>query len=164
MDTLVKNASETKNRELAGTKERTTRKKWNASKIAAIVTGLAIVGFTFADALNGHGQKDNPNLNPLAVGSGSGSGSGGLWDPDLPTCDGYAGCNDPFCVKCSTTLGKRKCRQIILFTADKDENGCEYVIANHSCEVGSLDDCIEGRLKITCDETIDDTEDRKCGE
>ena len=77
MDTLVKNASETKNRELAGTKERTTRKKWNASKIAAIVTGLAIVGFTFADALNGHGQKDNPNLNPLAVGSGSGSGSGG---------------------------------------------------------------------------------------
>ena len=43
MDTLVKNASETKNRELAGTKERTTRKNMNTTLFILLVSSFGVL-------------------------------------------------------------------------------------------------------------------------
>ena len=70
MIVLFKNACEAKIqcREFIGKIELATRRKWNASKIAAILAGITMVEFFFAENHNGHDQKDNPNSNTLAVG------------------------------------------------------------------------------------------------
>jgi len=51
-------------------------KNKNASKIAGAFIGLAFLGLSIGDALNGHGILGNKNLNPIVVGDGSSSSSG----------------------------------------------------------------------------------------
>jgi hypothetical protein len=48
----------------------------NNIKIFGIFIVITIVGLSIANALNGHGIKGNPDLNPMILGSGTGTGSG----------------------------------------------------------------------------------------